>query len=134
VKLLPKDTQWVEQRTVATGAPREFYVEGSSMYLSPVPSATYAGHIVAVRAWQEAPELTADVDVTVLRPLWDEIVLLAARWRAELHLGYREMAEGTKSDFIGLLNEYQTFEQLQGEDWDWSSGLVTEGYMAGAQR
>jgi len=134
VKLLPKDTQWVEKRTVVVGPPREFYIEGSTMYVSPVPGANEANHILAVRAFREALALTADGQQTELRPLWDEIVLLSARWRAELHLGYREMAEGTKTDFVSLVNEYQTFEQLHGEDWDWSSDLVIKGYMAGAPR
>ena len=134
VKLLPKDTQWLERRTVTLGAPREFYIEGDSMYVSPVPNFPYAGHILAIRAFREALPLAADGDTTVMRPLWDEIVLLAARWRAELHLGYREMAEGTKTDFVAMVNEYKSFEDLQGEDEDWSSGLVIKGYMAGAQR
>lgn len=133
VKLLAKDSQWVERRTIVVGPPREYYTEGNLIYVSPVPGANEATHILALRGWREASPLVTG-QPTELRPIWDEVLLLAARWRAELHLGYRDLAEGTKADFVGMLNEYQTWENLQGEDWDFDSGLAIKGYMAGSTR
>lgn len=130
-KLLPVDVQWTQSRTHSTGAPRHYTVVGNQLAVFPVPDATVAGNILAIHAWRE-PAILAAGQVTVLSTRWDEIVLLAARWRAELHLGYREMAEATKLDFVGLINEYKDFEQLHGEDWDWQSGVVTESYMESA--
>lgn len=128
-KLLPKDEQWFQERSVATGAPREYFVRGNLLLLGPVPGTTEAGQVLVVSAWREPILLTADSQVTVLSTRWDEIVLLAARWRAELHLGYRDLAEATKLDFVSLINEYKDFEQLHGEDWDWSSEVRTESAM-----
>ena len=128
-KVYPKDEQWFQERTlVQTGPPRNYFVRGSSLVVGPVPSANENGQVLAVTAWREPALLTAG-QVTVLSTLWDEIVLLAARWRAELHLGYRDLAEATKLDFTGLVNEYQDFETLHGEDWDWSSGLRMDRTM-----
>jgi hypothetical protein len=64
--------------------------------------------------------------------VWDEIVLLASRWRAELHLGYRDLAEATKLDFTGLLNEYKDFQTLHAEDFDWVAEVRTERIMESA--
>jgi hypothetical protein len=129
-KLRPKDEQWFQERTLSSGGtPREFMVRGNTLLLSPVPGANEAGNVLVVSAWREPFPLSLDGDTTNLSTLWDEIVLLAARWRAELHLGYREMAEATKLDWVSLLNEYKSFEDLQGEDWDLYPDLVTEPAM-----
>jgi hypothetical protein len=128
-KLFPKDEQWFQQRTLVSGGPpRDYFVRGDRIFLSPVPGANENGQVLVVGAWREPAVLTAGA-VTVLSSLWDEVVLLAARWRAEFHLGYRDLAEATKLDFVSLLNEYRDFEQLHGEDWDWVSEVRTERVM-----
>lgn len=130
VKLSPRDEQWFRARTLNNGGPpREYYVRGSSLFISPIPTAVEAGQVLVVGAWREPAVLTADADRTTISTLWDEIVLLAARWRAELHLGYRDLAEATKLDFASLINEYQDFQQLHGEDWDWVAEVRTESSM-----
>lgn len=130
-KLLPKDIQWFQGRTYTTGAPREYHIVSNRIVVGPVPSAAEVGTVLAVGAWAEPRSLSLGFP-TDLSTLWDEIILLAARWRAELHLGYRDLAEATKLDFVGLINEYKDFEQLHGEDWDWMSDLRTEPYMESA--
>lgn len=132
VKMYPKDEQWFQERTLTTGAPRDYAVRGSSLLVSPVPTATEAGQVLVVGAWREPAVLAADGAVTVLSTLWDEIVVLASRWRAELHLGYRDLAEATKLDLVGLLNEYKDFDQLHGEDWGWTSEVRVESHMESA--
>lgn len=128
-KLVPQDEQWFQDRTLSSsGPPRDYFVLANQVRLSPVPSANEAGEVLVVSAWRE-PVLLVAGQTTVLSALWDEIILLAARWRAELHLGYRDLAEATKLDFAGLLNEYQSFEQLHGEDWGWTAEVRTESHM-----
>lgn len=127
-KLLPVDIQWTQSRTHTTGDPRRFTVENTQLLVFPVPGTTITGDILAIHAWREPTLLTAGT-TTVLSTIWDEIILLAARWRAELHLGYRDLAETTKLDLVGLLNEYASFEHLHGEDWDWTSEVRTESHM-----
>lgn len=129
-KLFPRDEQWFQDRSRFTsGAPRDFIVRGSQLLVNPIPSAGETGQVLVCGVRREPTLLTADGDTTVLSSLWDEIVLLAARWRAELHLGYRDLAEATKVDFTSLVNEYKDFEDLQHEDWSWSTEVRTESAM-----
>jgi len=131
-KLFPKDEQWFQERTLtAGGPPRDFAVRGNNLLISPVPGTGEVGEVLVVGAWRE-PAVLVGGATTVLSTLWDEIVVLAARWRAEFHLGYRDLAEGTKLDLVGLVNEYQDFERLQGEDWDWVSEVRVERTMESA--
>lgn len=128
-KLFPKDEQWFQARSLTSGGPpRDYAVRGNSILVSPVPGTSEAGELLVVTAWREPAVLIAGA-TTVLSTLWDEIVLLAARWRAELHLGYRELAEATKLDVVGLVNEYRDFEFLHGEDMDWQTEVRSERTM-----
>ena len=128
-KLRPKDEQWFQDRSHSTGTqPRDYAVRANQLILSPIPGVNEAGEVLVVSAWRE-PALLTDATATVLSSRFDEIVLLAARWRAELHFGYRDLAEATKLDFSSLLNEYSEFEQLHGEDWDWESPVRVESHM-----
>jgi len=128
VKLLPKDQQWFASRSPSTGAPREYFIQANDINLNPIPGPNEDTTIIALSTWRE-PDLLVAGATTVLSSMWDEIILLAARWRAELHLGYREMAEATKLDWVSLVNEYAAFEQLHGEDWDFYPDLRTESSM-----
>lgn len=131
-KLIPRDESWFQSRSRLTSAgPRDYFVRGNSIFLSPIPSANETGQVLSVGAWREPTQLAADASVTEISARWDEIVLLAARWRAELHLGYRDLAEATKIDFTSLVNEYKDFEQMHGEDWDWGVEVRMESSMEG---
>ena len=123
-KLLPRDVRWLEQRSLTTGPPKIVARQGNELWLDPVPGANQAGHLLKVHAWKLPNSLAVDADTTVLESQWDEVVLLGARWRAERDLGYRDLAELTKQDFAGLINEYQEFDQLDAEDWGWAPGIA----------
>lgn len=128
-KMLPKDEQWFMARTLTTGGPpRDYAVRGNQVMISPVPTVNENAQLLVYGVIQEPALMTAGT-TTILPAHFDEILLLAARWRAELHLGYRDLAETTKLDFVGLLNEYKDHEQLHGEDWDWQSDLVSQQIM-----
>jgi len=128
IKLLPKDQQWFLSRSPNSGAPREYFIQANEINLNPIPGPNETGTLLALATWRE-PDIMVAGSTTVLSSMWDEIILLAARWRAELHLGYREMAEATKLDWVSLVNEYAAFEQLHGEDWDFFPDIVTQSPM-----
>lgn len=132
VKLRPQDVQWFQERTISSGAPRNYYVRANTLYLNPLPSSAEAGHVLVMGCWKEPALFDAVSAPSAINALFDEIILLAARWRAELHLGYRDMAEATKLDFVGLINEYKSFDDLHGEDMDWSSDVLSESAMESA--
>jgi hypothetical protein len=128
-KLRARDAQWFDNRTLATGSrPSSYAIEGNTFLIDPVPSAVEAGELLFVRAVREPATLTAGT-TTILANRWDEVILLGARWRAELHLGYRDLAEATKLDFAALANEYDGWDRESGEDWDYVSDLRREPTM-----
>jgi len=133
-KLRAHDVQWFDDKTLVSGGrTADYAVEGNDLLVSPVPGPNEAGHLLFLRTLREPSLLAADGSVTVLQNVWDEVILLGARWRAELHLGYRDLSEATKLDFAALANEYQSFDALHGmEEWDWSKDLVSESVMEGS--
>src|SRR5262245_30227005 len=128
-KLIPHDEQWLQNRSANTGSPRDYVVRASTILLSPVPTANEAGEILLVSSFREPTALTDVAHQTVLSTLWDEVVVLAARWRAELHLGYRDLAEASKIDLVALVNEYKSFDDLHAEDWDWRAEVIVDSPM-----
>lgn len=129
-KLWPKDEQWFNERShTSQSDPKDYFVRGNQLFISPIPGAGEAGQVIAVGAWREPALLSAVGDTTVLSSVWDEVLVLASRWRAEVHLGYRDLAEATKLDMVSLINEYADFERLHAEDWDWMAEVRTESYM-----
>ena len=128
-KLIPRDEQWFQERTLSSsGPPRNYMIQANVMGISPVPTVTENGQVMVVTAWREPTALVAGA-TTVLGNVWDEVLRLGTRWRAELHLGYRDLAEATKMDYISFINEYKDFEQLHGEDWDWVPELRMDSAM-----
>jgi hypothetical protein len=129
-KLFARDEQYFQERShVSGGQPRDYFTRGNQILVSPIPGPNEAGEVLSVTAWREPAVLALDTDRTVLSTKFDEIVLLASVWRAQLHLGYRQLAESTKVDFTSLLNEYADHERRGGEDWSWSTDVRTESYM-----
>lgn len=129
-KLLPKDEQWFDGRSHNQGGPpRHYAIRGDQLLISPIPAGISVGQILSLNTIREPALLAVDTDRTVISTRFDEIVLLAARWRAELHFGYRDLAEASKLDFVGLLNEYRDDETLNAEDWDWQLDVRNESTM-----
>lgn len=130
-KVKPVDTQWFDDRQLSTGGdPRRYAVEGNSLLVDPVPGPNEDTNVLMVRAVVEPARLVNNADKTVFDNVFDEVVLLGARWRAELHMGYRAMAEATKLDMATLINEYEDFETLHGkEEWDWVPQLRVGEYQ-----
>jgi len=130
-KLRPVEPQWFDERTLtADSRPNQYMLEGDTLEVSPVPGTNEDGNLLRVRAIREPALLTiAGNQATAVGGLWDEVLILGTRWRAEMHLGYRDLAEATKLDYAAMLNEYQSFGNLQAEDWDWVPEFVTDPAM-----
>jgi len=125
-KLLPVGPQWFDERTITSSSrPTTYAVEGNNLIIEPIPGSNENSELLFVRAIREPADLTSGT-ATVIGANWDEILILATRWRAELHLGYRDLAEATKLDFSALINEYEEFDKLHTEEeWDWQTQFRT---------
>jgi hypothetical protein len=131
-RMIPKDEQWIENRTVNIGGPTRHYVviNDTQLRVSPIPSSAEAGNQLLFGAWREPAQLVNTTDQTTIPATWDEIVRLAGRWRTELSLGYRDQAEATKFDFVSLINEYSDQEFIHGhEDIEWMGDLNMDRYQ-----
>jgi hypothetical protein len=116
-RLSPRNIHWFDRRTLSSGIPSNYALDGETLFISGVPSATEAGQIVRVRYWSEPSPLTLVTDTTPYATYYDEVLVIGAQWVAERTLGYRDRAEMTKQDYIGLLNEGPEQEELEAEDW-----------------
>ena len=124
-----QDEQWFEKRTITTGGPPSDYAtrDDKKLIISPVPSTAYAGNLIVLGAWREHVEMTADDQKSELKVRWDEVIILGARWRAELHLGYRDLSDATKLDYTSLVNQYKQEADLHFvEDWSSSTDMRTD--------
>jgi hypothetical protein len=124
-KIHPRGIHVHDKRILNTGRPTEYAIEGTTLHLLQVPSATENGQFVTARFTREPAALT-DSTTTVLPRFWDEVILLGAKWRAERDLGYRELAELTKQDYAALINEFQSRYELEAEDTGWEVELVRQ--------
>ncbi len=119
-------TEAFENRTITTGKPSRYVVDGDDLLLDPIPSSTYNGQKLRLRVYRLPTHLTDSATTTVVRSIWDEVILQGAKWRAERDIGYREKAELTKQDFAAILNEYKEAEDIDAEEEiDWMPGVRT---------
>jgi hypothetical protein len=133
-RLTPRDPQYFDDTTFSAGSnPSSYAIDGDTMIIDPVPGSLQATKLLLVREIIEPPALVAGLQQTLLRPLWDELVILGAKWMSELYLGYRDQAEATKLDYASLLNEFKAFDDLHGrEDFEWQTDVRTESAMESA--
>jgi hypothetical protein len=120
-KLDPRGIRWFDNRTLNEGSqPRIYAIDGEGLHIEPLPDASVAGNTLRLRVWAEPEALALDGDTTIIPAIWDEVIGLGARWRAEMRLGYRDRAELTKQDYAALLNEYKERQDMEMEDTGWA--------------
>ena len=130
--LRPRSLHWINQRSAPLGAPTGYsfdYSTGRLLTLDTQPTSNESGHMVRVSVWRELTALSAATDATVLSDYWDRVLLKGAQWLAELDLGYREIAEATKQDYVGLIGEMWNDFQLNADDTGFQTPVRTESPM-----
>lgn len=129
IKLLPRDERWLAQRSISSGPPKIYCVQGNNILLDPVPSANENGQLLSISTWQMPAVFTTSnlTAVSALTSQWDEVLLLGARWRAERDLGYVDRAELTRQHYAAMINEYADQQNLETEDWDFQPGIADYG-------
>lgn len=119
------DIRRTDEAALGQGRPTRYAIWGQTagtsggqvLNLDRRPSATDAGRLLLVRGYRQPTTLTADGDVTVLSPLWDEVIILGATWRGFRELGENARAEVARQNFGLLINEQQEARRLDAEDW-----------------
>lgn len=118
-KLNPRTTRWMDnRRRPASGTQARFYgLWGNTFELYPTPGSADNGDTVVARYWQSVALLSADGDVTVLLPEYDQVVEYGAEWQAWKALNRPDLAEIAKDDYARLVNELRDLLDVDAEDW-----------------
>jgi hypothetical protein len=112
-----QDVREFAMNNLAQGEPTHYALYGTDLWVNLRPATTQNGHVVVIRGWREPAPLTSDDQHTVIRGLFDEVILLGARWRAYRELGRYDLAEIAKADFVGMLGDMQEPWSSDAEDW-----------------
>lgn len=118
-KLHSRGIRHFEKRTLATGTPTEYSVDGSLLYISGVPRSTENGKLLRVGFWKEPTAMVAGT-TTVLPDLFDRPLIKLAQSFAEDDLGDPASSLVSARTATRLLNNLESEIQLEAED----GGLV----------
>ena len=100
-----------------------------SIYIDCVPATAYQLQSLEVHGYRQPDTLTGDTDTTVLKPEWDEVILLGAEWRMWLTLNEADRAHEAKQNYGAMLNEITDFHKAHAEEWGWQTGADMNTYM-----
>ena len=104
------------QHTTTAAGPSYYGIFHKQLYISPGPMADINGNWMVLEGWEQPAILTLDADQTVLLGWWDEVILVGAKWMAELELGFLEYAEQTKQSYSSLLTQAPNRELVGADD------------------
>lgn len=116
-KLTPREQfKWDAQGHVPQGRPTAYSRWGEELFLNHRPSNAEVGQLIELRGRFTPGALTADGSVTLLHPIWDEVIVAGATWYGWRRLGRPDLAEPAKEDFARLVNEITETQRADGED------------------
>lgn len=125
-----EDIRWINERPVNYGGRPGVYARwNNTLFFHNGPSTSDAGKIIVVRYWAFPARLTTDNAITVLYPIWDEIIVMRAVWSAWRSLNRPDHAEIAKQDFSQMVNEVGQILSIEGEDWNTGARPNTAPYM-----
>jgi len=128
-KVNPRSIRFFEQRTLTTGPPSQYAIDGSSLFISPVPRSNENNHLLRVGYYQEPTILDSGTDVTVLPSYYDRPLMKLTQAFAETDLGDRELAMLTTREAGQLLNNANSEMQMEGEDSGFQIEVVLQPVM-----
>ena len=114
-KLKPRGIRSFEQRTLTTGRPFLYAIDGSFLYVSGVPSSTENGQILRIGYYKE-PATLSGTNKTVLGSYYDRPLMKFTEAFAEADLGEKAKALVTLKEAAGLLNNAASENEMEAED------------------
>ncbi len=128
------DIRWLDYQFQREGEPSEYAVWGGSavggtLNINARPTTSQNGHILLVRGYRQPTSLVANDSVTVLHDLWDECILIGARWRGWREINRPERAEIARVEFGMQINEIQNALKLDAQDWGGRFEIDLTQYM-----
>jgi len=127
-KLDPRGIRWFEQRTLTTGRPFLYTIDGSSLFVSGVPGSTENGQLLRIGYYKEPTAMVA-LGTTVLGAYYDRPLMKFALAFAESDLGDRAKALVTIKEAAGLLNNATDENELEAEDDGFRTEVILHSAM-----
>jgi hypothetical protein len=114
-KLDPRGIRWFEQRTLTTGRPFLYTIDGSSLFVSAVPGSTESDQLLRIGYYKE-PTNISGTQTTVLGSYYDRPLMKFVQAFAESDLGEKAKALVTLKEASGLLNNAASENELEAEE------------------
>jgi hypothetical protein len=109
------DPRTIDRQQLQPGIPSRYAVRGDLLFVNTLGQ--NATDQIFMVYYRYPPNLVADGDLTALKGVWDEVILLGARWRGWRELGMMEQAELAKQDFAQMINEIDQWDRADAQDW-----------------
>jgi hypothetical protein len=117
-KVYPRDVKTFEKRTLSTGQPNLYTIDGTDILITGIPRATENGHLLRVGVYREPAVLGAGDTTPYLgyydRPLWKFALSFALS-----DLDNPDKAMIVAREAQNLLNGAQPKTELEAEDSGW---------------
>lgn len=130
-RVKPRSLHWFTGRSLfpsRTGGPRFYVRRGDNLLFDNITPAGDAGKLVEVTVSREPTPFALDTDVSPLLDYFDHAIVMAAQYIAELRLGYRELAVGTRQELQVYVNQKLDAGEMD-DDQDLRNEVVHESPM-----
>ena len=128
-KLDPMDHRDMLTINRPAGKPQFYSYWDETIYIDCVPATAYQLQSLEVHGYRQPTTLSATTDTTVLKPEWDEVILLGAEWRMWVTLNEADRAYEAKQNYGQMVNEIADFRRLHANEWGWQTGAGVNTYM-----
>lgn len=125
----PVNVRRLDERSFPAGEPTRYARYGNTLILDNRPTSAMANHRLRLRYWHQPVKLVSGSDTTIFPALWDEVIVLGARWRGWRELNQPDRAEIAKRDFSEMVNEIQETVRVDSEDWGGTFEPELEDHM-----
>ncbi len=130
-KVNPRSIRQFEQKTLSSGPPVEYAIDGEVLFINAVPRSTENGHLLRVGYYKEPAVLSEETDATVLPSYYDRPILKVAQAFAEADLQDRDLSLLTLREATGLMNVADENE-MEAEDDGQQVEVVLQNAMGPA--
>ena len=124
-KLNPRDIRWFENKTLTSGQPINYVVEGTVLRIAQIPRSTENNQLLRVGLWRTPASITTSSGVSAIptyfdRPLWKTALGFALQ-----DLGDRTLAMAEFREAQILMNNATSEDELEAEDWGFQTDIMT---------
>jgi len=113
----------------STSRPSLYSYWEENIVLTTVPDTASVGQGLEVHGYMQPDTLALVTDATLLKPEWDEVIVVGAEWRVWVSLNEADRAYEAKQNYGQLVNEIADIRRLHGEEWGWQTGADSSMYM-----